>query len=230
MRSILGLMVASLCLIGMTVFSWKHLRHAADPVPVQSSKITEKAKQAATAYADAQRAAGIGPAAEPGVTFAGPLATYMSKEGEVAVEKVEAVEYKPTTSDRVGDSVVGTSIPILHSKFHVSVIVDLPFEVPAHAATPKLRGNFRSFIPAGKLPSSDANADVEFQVVNEQEFSNFLNNKPSQALFAADATHNQEVNVSLPPTLDKPTRYHMFFLNSSPKTKKVLDANFRVDF
>lgn len=214
----------------MAVFSWKHLRHAADPVPVQTSKIAERAKAAGAAYAEAQRAAGIDPSAEPTVAFAGPLATYMSKEGEVPVEKVEAVEYKPTTSDRVGGSVVGTSIPILHSKFHVSVIVDLPFEVPAHASTPKLRGNFRSFIQAGKTPSSDANADVEFQVVNDREFSNLLNNRPSEALFGADATHNQEVNVSLPPTLDKPTRYHMVFVNDSPKTKKVLDADFRVDF
>jgi hypothetical protein len=192
--------------------------------------MVEKVKQVETEYAEAQRAAGMEPSTESSVTFAGPLATYMSKDGRVAVEKVDGMEYKPTTADHVGDSVVGTSIPILHSKFHLSVIVDLPFEVPAHAATPKLRGNFRSFIPAGKTPTSDGNADVEFQVVNDQEFSNLLNHRPSEALFGAEATHNQEVNVTLPPTLDNPTRYHMVFLNGSPQTRKVLDADFRIDF
>lgn len=223
MRSIFGLMVCSICVLGMVGYGWMHLRHTADSLQIEPSKIVETAKQAETKYAEAQ-------GGDQGVAFVGPLATYMSKEGRVPVEKVRAVEYKPTTSDLVGGSVVGTSIPILHSKFHVSVIVDVPFEVPAHAATPTLRGSFRSFIQAGKVPTSDADADVEFQVVNDPQFSNFLNRKPSEALFAADATHNQEVNVSLPPTLDKPTRYHMVFLNGSPKTKKVLDADFRIDF
>jgi len=223
MRTVFGLMVTSLTLLAMTYHGWKHLRHSVDSMQIESSSIVEKAKQGETSSADTQDAS-------PGVTFVGPLATYMSKEGRVPVEQVQAAEYKPTTSDHVGGSVVGTSLPILHNKFHVSVIVDLPFEVPAHASTPTLRGNFRSFIQAGSKPTSDADADVEFQVVNDQEFSNFLNSRPSEAFFAADATHNQGVNVSLPPTLDKPTRYHMIFLNGSPKTKKVLDADFRIDF
>ena len=89
--------------------------------------------------------------------------------------------------------------------------------------------DFRSFFQAGGKPTSDTDADVEFHVLNDEEFSNFLNGKPSEALFSADATHNQEVNASLPPTLNHPATYHLVFLNESRK-KKVVQADFRVDF
>jgi hypothetical protein len=117
----------------------------------------------------------------------------------------------------------------LHDKFHVSVIVDLPFQVPPHAATPQLHGTFRSFVPASAKPTGDTDADVEFHLLNEQEYSNFLGGKPSEALFSADATHDEEVNASLPPTLNQAVKYHMVFVNDSRK-KKVVEADFRLDF
>ena len=221
MRTIVGLMVTSLVLVALASFGWMHVRHTADSFNIQAAPIAEDARQAETTYSEPQDAN------EP-VTLAGPLATYMSKQGPVAVEKVRAV-YRPTASDHVGGSVVGTSIPILNEKFHVSVIVDLPFDVPPHASTPQLRGTFRSFLQASGKPTSDTDADVEFHVLNDQEYSNFLNAKPSEALFSADATHNQEVNASLPPTLNKPATYHLVFLNLTKK-KKVVQADFRVDF
>lgn len=222
MRAISGLLVSVLILIVLAVFTWTHLRHAADPVEIHAAPIVEQAKRAESTYSQAQDQG-------QAVTMVGPLATYMSNQGPVAVEKVQAIEYKPTTADHVGGSVVGTTIPILRDKFHVSVIVDLPFRVPPHAATPQLHGNFRSFLPASGKPTSDPDADVEFQVLNDQEYSNFLGRKPSEALFSADATHNEEVNVTLPPTLNQPITYHMVFVNESRK-KKVVDADFRLDF
>jgi hypothetical protein len=221
MRTIVGLMVTSLVLVALASFGWMHVRHTADSFNIQAAPIAEDARQAETTYSEPQDA-------NQPVTLAGPLATYMSKQGPVAVEKVRAV-YRPTASDHVGGSVVGTSIPILNEKFHVSVIVDLPFDVPPHASTPQLRGTFRSFLQASVKPTSDTDADVEFHVLSDQEFSNFLNGKPSEALFSADATHSSEVNASLPPTLNKAVTYHMVFLNESKK-KKVVHADFRIDF
>jgi len=222
MRTVVGLMITSLVLVAMACYGWMHIRHTADSFNIQTAPITEDARQAETSYSEPQDA-------NQSVTLAGPLAKYMSKQGPVAVEKVKAVAYKPVASDHVGGSVVGTSIPILNDKFHVSVIVDLPFDVPPHAATPQLRGNFRSFFQASGKPTSDTDADVEFHVLNDQEFSNFLNGKPSEALFSAAATHNQAVNASLPPTLNQSATYHLVFLNESRK-KKVVQADFHVDF
>ena len=194
MRTVIGLTVTSLVLLAIASYAWMHVRHTADSLEIQAAPIMAQAKQAETTYAEAQDA-------HQAVTFAGPLATYFSKKGPVPVEKVQAAAYKPTSADHVGGSVVGTSMPILHDKFHVSVIVDLPFDVPAHAATPQLCGTFRSFLQAGGKPTSDVDDEVEFRLLNDQEFFNFLNGKPSEALFSADATHNEEVNTSLPPTI-----------------------------
>ena len=221
MRTIVSLMVTSLVLVALACFGWMHVRHMADSYNIQAAPITEDVRQAETTYSEAQ-------GANQSVTLAGPLATYMSKQGPVAVEKVRPA-YKPTASDHVGGSVVGTSLPILNEKFHVSVIVDLPFNVPPHASTPQLRGTFHSFLQASGKPTSDTDDDIEFHVLNDQEFSNFLNGKPSEALFSADATHSAEVNASLPPTLNRPVTYHLVFLNESKK-KKVVQADFRIDF
>ncbi len=222
MRAVIGLITSSLVLLVIACYAWMHVRHTADSAELQAGPIVDQAKQAEETYEEAQDA-------HQSVTFAGPLATYFSKKGPVPVEKVQAVAYKPTASDHVGGSVVGTSLLILKDKFHVSAIADLPFEVPAHASTPQLHGTFLSFLQVSGKPTSDTNADVEFRLLSDQEFSNFLNAKPSEALFAADATHNEEVNTSLPPTLNKPATYHLVFLNDS-RTRKVVQADFRIDF
>src|SRR5690349_17741387 len=125
MRTVVGLMITSLVLVAMACYGWMHIRHTADSFNIQTAPITEDARQAETSYSEPQDA-------NQSVTLAGPLAKYMSKQGPVAVEKVKAVAYKPVASDHVGGSVVGTTIPILNDKFHVSVIVDLPFDVPPH--------------------------------------------------------------------------------------------------
>jgi hypothetical protein len=109
------------------------------------------------------------------------------------------------------------------------VIADLPFQIPPHAATPELHGSFRSFLAASAKPTGDTDADVEFHLLSDQEYSNFLSRKPSEALFSADATHDEGVNASLPPTFNDPVTYHMVFVNESRK-KKVVQADFRLDF
>ena len=223
MRATVGLITTSLVLLAVACYAWMHFRRTADSMELEAAPILEQAKQVQHTYSEAQEA-------HKTVTMTGPLATYFGKKEPVPVESIHTASYKPVASDHVGGSVVGTSLPILHDKFHVSVIVDLPFDVPAHAATPKLHGSFRSFIQAGKKATSETDDDVEFHVLNDQEFANFLNAKPSEALFSADATHNAGVDVSLPPTLTSPVTYHMVFLNNSPKTKKVVEADFQIDF
>ena len=111
------------------------------------------------------------------------------------------MEYKPTTSDRVGaGSVVGSAaMPILHDKFHESVIVDLPFKVPPQAASRQLRGTLHSFLPASdKRPG----ADVEFHLLNEQEYSIFLKAKSSEGPSRPTRlTTRRSTLVCLPPSI-----------------------------
>ena len=81
-------------------------------------------------------------------------------------------------------------------------------------------------------PESNASkSDIEFLVVTDEEYRNLLGGKPSDAIFSADAAHDQEVNVNLPPTLDKPVTYHLVFRNDvRGAQKKVVQADFRIDY
>ena len=199
-----------------------HLKHSTDSVEIKAGPITDQAKKAAAAYAEPQ-------GSQQAVTFAGPLAKYVTG-ADSDVETIEAKPYVPTASDHVGGSVVGTSNKLLHQTFAVAGTVDLPFEVPAHAYSPQLHGSFRSFIQAGGAPTT-APGDVDFLLLNDQQYAALLEGHPGDALFSADATHDQEVNANLPPTLNQAAKYHLIFRNVSPKTgKRVVHAELQIDF
>ena len=86
--------------------------------------------------------------------------------------------------------------------FGVAKVVKLSFEVPANASNPQLKGTYRSFVKQGGTLSSGTDADVEFLVLNQKQYDDFLNGRPGEAVFSAEDSHEQEVNTSLPPTLD----------------------------
>jgi hypothetical protein len=169
--------------------------------------------------------------AQKSVTLAGPMADYMSRQEPSKVESLPPISRKASASDHVGGSPVGTSNAILHQTFKVAGIVNLPFEVPAHAANPQLRGTYQSFVKHAGTQSSDTAADVEFLLLNEQQYGDFLNGRSGEAVFSAEDAHNQEVNTGLPPTLDQPAKYYLIFRNNSHDAgKKVVQADFRIDF
>jgi len=223
MRSLFGLLVSSLIIVFLGYSGWMHLKQSTDSVELQAEPITEQARKAEQAYAQAQ-------APNQPVTVVGPLVNLMNHKGDTNPDAIETVIYKPTASDHVGGSVVGTSNRVLHQVFPVAGTVDLPFEVPAHAYNPQLHGSFRSFIQAGGAPTT-APGDVDFVLLNDEQYASLVGGHPSDALFSADATHDQEVNANLPPTLNQPVRYHLIFRNASPKTgKRVVEADFQIDF
>jgi hypothetical protein len=159
------------------------------------------------------------------------MADYYQSQKPSDVETLQPVAHRTPAADRVGESPVGTSATVLNKTFRVKGIVDLPFEIPAHASTPTLHGTYRSFVQQSDGSSSDSAADVEFLLLNEKQFGEFLNGHPGDALFSADSAHDGEVNVSLPPTITQAAWYYLVFRNSAQgKDKKVVQADFRVDF
>lgn len=205
-----------LVLVIVGSYAWKHMPHAA--------VVTAEQTQPNSTYAEAQEAQKM-------VVVTGPLADYYQSQKPSNVDTLQPIAHKTSTLDRVGESPVGTGASILNQTFRVKGIVDLPFEIPAHAATPKLHGTYRSFVQQGESSSSDSTADVEFLLLNEKQFSEFLNGHPGDTLFSADSAHDGEVNFSLPPTMLQPAWYYLVFRNGSQgKEKKVVQADFRVDF
>ena len=165
------------------------------------------------------------------VSVSGPLANLFSKQKPAPPSYHGAQNM--VASDHIGNSPVGTGNSILHKTFRVAGSVDVPFEVPAHAASPQLHGAFHSYVQAGGEQSSDTTADLDFLVLNEQQHADFLSGRASEAVFSAEDAHDQEVNFNMPSTFDQPAKYFLIFRNPSDHKstdKKVVQADFTMDF
>jgi hypothetical protein len=131
-------------------------------------------------------------------------------------------------SDHVAPSPVGTTQTILQKTFSLKASATFPFEIPAHASQPHLHGIFESFV--GQLHgASDETANIDFLIMNEEQQNAFASDRPSEALFDVDASHNQAINFDLPASMNQPVKYYLVFRNPQGKSK-VVEANFRVDF
>ena len=171
------------------------------------------------------------PATQPMMKVVSPLATWMGKDESQQPRQEHSAPRKPDPSDHIAGSPVGSTNTILHGTFAVSTLIKVPFEIPAHAATPHLHGTFRSFVQQAGAQSDDDSANVDFLVLNQQQYIELANGRPSEALFSADATHDQEVNLGLPVSGAEPQKYYLLFRNNSREEgNKIVEANFTVDF
>jgi hypothetical protein len=131
--------------------------------------------------------------------------------------------------DRVNPSPAGTTQVVLEKTFAVKGTASFPFQVPAHAVRPHLHGSFASFLGEADGTSDDT-ANVDFMIVNENQYEDLHSNRPSEALMSADASHNQEVNFYLPASRDNIVKYYLVFRGSDAGKGKVVQANFSVDY
>lgn len=133
--------------------------------------------------------------------------------------------------DRVAVSPASSSQSVLHKSFPVTTAAVFPFEIPAHAVMPHLHGNYKSFVKQLAVQTNDDSANVDFLILNEDQYSDFVHAHAGEALFSADASHDQEVNFSLPGSQDQPRKYYLVFRNSpGGAAKKIVQADFTVDF
>jgi hypothetical protein len=224
MKQIFGLLIGVCVLIMGGLILWNLHSKVTIPTGIAAAAAPKPVETHVESAEEAQ--------ARQMVTLTGPLADYMSNQDKPKASDGDA-EPAPrpfNPADRVGDSPVGTSTPILKKTFTVAKAVDLPFEIPPHAASPQLHGTYRSFLQRGGTRSSD-DADVEFLLMNQRQYEDLLNGHPADAQFSAEGAHNGEVNTNMPPTLDHPVKYYLVFRNDSNGPGKVLvQADFRVDF
>jgi hypothetical protein len=226
MRRLLDLlsMISVIGLIGF--FLWARHNAVATPASALPSAALQSDAQDDNQphYPEQQQAREI-------VTIASPLADLMSRVrgGKESSDADDSGSRSSDPSEHVTDSPIGTSNAILHKTFPLTKAANLPFEIPPHAATPKLHGTYHSFFQhAG--PTDGDGADVEFLLLNQQQYSDFINQRPGDALFSADGAHDQEVNVTLPPTFNQPAKYYLVFRNGSNQGKIGVQADFRIDF
>ena len=160
----------------------------------------------------------------------GPLAQWMqNQKQEQAPEERRVV--KPHALDHIADSPVGTSSAIVRKTFAVSAPAKFSFEIPPHAASPQLHGTFRSFVRQVGVQSSDESADIDLLLMNREQYADFQRGQPADTVYSVDSSHDQDVSFGLPATLDHPVEYYLVFRNSSSSpAKKVVQADFQVDF
>ncbi len=211
---------------------YTYYRHSSQP----KAHPTEQSEgQSEDAEAKPQ-ARGTGPL----VTIVSPLDQLMDKTESLVMDK-PAPPRKPSPSDYIAPSPVGTSSAIVHKTFAVTSPANFPFEVPPHAANPQLHGTYRSFakdsrvqssgVQSRGVQSSDGDADVNLLLMNAGQYADFLRGHPADTVYSVDSSHKQDVSFGLPATLDRPMQYYLVFRNSSNGPgKKVVQADFRVDF
>jgi hypothetical protein len=244
MKRFLGWLLASFILVLASSYAWTLRRHVVEVVAARGDSAAPVQVQTLPNYAEVRQAQEM-------VTVTGPMADYMLRQKSSHVETLPPVSHRATTSnpvsrspvgtsslqpisgratpsDHVGESPVGASSAVLHKTFAVTDIVSLPIEVPAHASNPRLRGTYRAFLKRHGTLSTDT-ADVEFFLLNEKQYADFLSGHSGEAMFSADAA--QEVAAGLPPTLGEPAKYHLVFRNNSGDAgKKIVQADFQIDF
>ena len=223
MKRLLGWLLACFILVWACSYAWRLRHHAVAVVAARGDSVAPVSEQPLPTYAEVRQAQEM-------VKVTGPMADYVldEKSSPVTVPPVSREAAAPTAADRVGDSPVGTSNTVLHRSFVVAGMVNWPFEVPAHAANPQLRGTYRAFLKVGNALSPDA-ADVELLVLNERQYGDLVAGHPGDAIFSASSA--EEVAAGLPPTLDQPANYHLVFRNNSGKAaKKVVRADLWIDF
>lgn len=103
-------------------------------------------------------------------------------------------------------------LKVAHGVSKVQKYVKFPFEVPAHAITPRLEGEFSSFIQgAGGARISDESADVELMIMSEEQYDAFEQKRSAESVYAIEPSHDHGVSITLPATQDTPARYVAVF-------------------
>jgi hypothetical protein len=147
-----------------------------------------------------------------------------------ACQKQKAPPEEVLPMDRVAAAANATR-SVLRKSFFLSTSVNFPFEVPSHAAVPHLHGNYKSYVRQLGVQPNDDTANVDFLILDEDQYADFAQGHAGEAFFSAAASHDQDVNVSLPPTQDQPRKYYLVFRNSpSGAVKKAVQADFTLDF
>jgi hypothetical protein len=170
------------------------------------------------------------------IKVAGPLAELFDKsqsdEANAQDKPQKPVPLrKPHPSDLIAPSPVGTTTAIVHKTFSVSPASNFAFQVPAHAASPQLRGSYHSFVPASRDQLNDDAGDVDLLLMNDEQYAGYLHGQPADVVYSVDSSHDQDVSLGLPATLDRPAQYYLVFRNTSgSRGRKAVKADFWIDF
>lgn len=121
---------------------------------------------------------------------------------------------------------------VVHGISRLDKYQKFPFEVPPHVITPRLRGDFSSFMqgPDGAR-ISDESTDVELMVMSEAQYDDFAHRRSAESLYAIEPSHDHGVSIALPTTQDTPVHYYVVFRRTTDGKSPVwVNADLTVEF
>ncbi len=145
--------------------------------------------------------------------------------------KQEPEDHSPSV-DHITQAPHAAPQRVAHGLIKVDKFQKFPFEVPPHVLTPRLQGEFSSFMQgADGARISDESADVELMVMTEAQCDDFVHKRGAQSVDAVEPSHNHGVKITLPPSEGEPVRYYVVFRRTTEAKKPIwinadLSANF----
>ena len=121
---------------------------------------------------------------------------------------------------------------VVHGVSKLEKYEKFTFEVPPHVITPRLRGEFSSFIQ-GKDGAriSDESADLELMVMSEEQLDAFTHRRSAESLYAVEPSHDHGVSIALPSTQDTAVHYYVVFRRANEGKAPVwLKTDLTVEF
>lgn len=216
--------LAWLAVAGMLIAVFVHYGYS-----IPQIKPLAAAQPAQAADSDAAPPA-VSPQNQKMVSMVSPLAEWMQDGNAVAPVSTERRVGKPHPNDHIAPSPVGSSSAVVHKTFALSNAINFPFEIPPHAVNAQLRGNYRSFVAQQSVQASDEAADVAFLLMNQEQYATFIKGGSPDTLLNLDPSHDQDVNFGLPASRDLPVKYYIVFRNDPREGRKIVEADFKVDF
>jgi hypothetical protein len=134
--------------------------------------------------------------------------------------------------DRISQAQRTPPQQVAHGLVRLDKYQKFPFEVPPHVISPRLRGEFSSFMQgADGARISDESADVELMVMTEAQCDDFVHRRSAQAVDAVEPSHNHGVKITLPASQDEPVRYFVVFRRTTDAKNPVwIDADLTAEF
>lgn len=163
-----------------------------------------------------------------------PAVATISLLALLACNHAPRVEQKDDDSslDRVSQ---GARLPpqrVTHGLARLDKLQKLTFDVPAHQLSPRLQGNFTSFVQGTDgARINDESADVELMIMTEEQYDDYVHKRSAKSLYAIDPSHDHGVRIALPATQGDAAHYYAVFRrNDDAKTPVFVNADLSVVF
>ena len=148
--------------------------------------------------------------------------SWLKKKDQVAVYEVDRIHRDaPMAAQRIA-----------HGNFRLAKSQKFSFIVPPHVLSPRLSGEFSTFVPgADGSRSPDRSEGVELVLLDESQYRDFAGGRSARSLYFGDPSRKQDVNIALPATSEDPVRYYVVFQRASDeKSPLSVKADLSVKF